>query len=98
MRPDPRVRALVLVEKLDAGFVSSDPADFSVKPEFAAFHFNDNGVVLCKILGFGGNPAPARADIFNDAGTMRVVVFQNTGPLAPLAREDAGFFQQFLRR
>ena len=86
----------VLVQEFDTGLVEARPADFTVKPKFFAFNFKNDLCIRFQVFGLCGEPAAARADVFNDAGLVYLVKLQDAGPFAVFSRKDPGFLQQFL--
>lgn len=88
----------VLVEELYSGLIRPDPSDLAVKAQHLAFHFEDDFLVEFQAFGLGRNTAAAGTDIFNDAGLVAFLEFQDSRPFATLARKDPGLLQQFLCR
>jgi hypothetical protein len=86
-------RRSVHVQELDACFVQAGPANFTVKPEFAAFNFDGDFLALLQVFGVYGYPATADGDVLHNARAMGILKFQNALPLAPLAREGPHIFK-----
>nr|WP_319386998.1 hypothetical protein [uncultured Roseibium sp.] len=64
-----------------------------MKAQHLAFHFKDDFLVTFQAFGLCRDTAATCADIFNDAGLMALLEFQDSRPLAALAREDPGLLQ-----
>lgn len=86
------------IEEFDPGLATSNPANFSVETQSAAFNFNCDPLPGLQSLGIRGKAAPTNADIFHNARTMRSFLLEQPGPLAPFSRENPRFFQKFLFR
>lgn len=83
----------ILIQEFNAGFVGPDPADFAMKAQLLAFHLENDFLVVLQALCLGRNTAASCTDVFNDAGLVRILKFQDSRPLATLAREDPGLLQ-----
>nr|WP_306143469.1 hypothetical protein [Roseibium sp. MMSF_3412] len=64
-----------------------------MKTQLLAFHLKHDFLVVLQAFGLGCNAAATRADVFNDAGLVAILKFQDSRPLATLAREDPGLLQ-----
>nr|WP_298814467.1 hypothetical protein [uncultured Roseibium sp.] len=90
--------ASIHVEEFDPGLATSNPTNFGVKTQSAAFNFNCDTLPGLKPLGIRGKAASTHADIFHNARTVRSFLLEQPGPLAPFAGENPRFFQEFLFR
>lgn len=90
--------SLVHIEKLDPGFSVSNPADLGIEAKFAAFNLDRDALSGFQVLGIGRKAAAADTDIFNDTGTVDVVLLEQARPFTPSSWKNASFLAQFLGR